>query len=414
MTTTRLIKRLTLVMMLASLAWLAVRVAGRGRFAAPYSSYGAGPEGTLALFQLTRELGFKPQRLAQELTHMPRGTLFTFAGCHGRQTRALLRPEREELARWVAAGGLLIVAGAEHYAPEESGIVFDSNPAVCAPRQANSSESLAARHSILAVPAGPPLTYSLPLTVHSARAVRATFETEATTLLNSELGPLGMTAPLGRGRVVVLGTLDLLTNQGLPQGGAAVVARVLEAFAPAGPVWFDEYHLGLGERRSLIHYFRERKLAPGLIQLCLLTLVFLLARAQRLGKVRNEEPGLAPRRHFRDAMATLYGLSTDKQGTLAIIVQHSAKRIACAFSFPPQGSAEELKHFLHEAGRSQAAAALDRILRLEAPLERHESMLTRSREIHAALHLALADADSLSSGAGEPHSQRAASGRAPP
>ena len=101
------------VLALGALLAMCGRVSDRGRFALSYSTYGAGPEGARAVFELTRASGFEARRWNEDVAELPQpATLVAFGGCDHLQPRPLSRPEREALGRWIEAGGTWIVAGA--------------------------------------------------------------------------------------------------------------------------------------------------------------------------------------------------------------------------------------------------------------------------------------------------------------
>jgi hypothetical protein len=386
-----------------SLLLFATRVSNRGRFSAPYSSYGAGPEGTRALYRLVQELGLVPQRLGHEIAHLEPGTLIAIAGCSGSQVRALLRPEREELTRWVEAGGLLIVAGAEGYLPDTSGLAFDRRADCRDPGQDSwleavlneaSTDKEALPQDIIALPTGAPLAHVLPFPTKRARTLRIGVDSHATELISSAHGPLGLTAPLGRGRVVLLGLPESLTNRRLAIGGGVVLSRLLEAFAPRGPVWFDEYHLGMGERRSLIRYLRDRGYGLVVLQVALVALALLLARTARVGKPR-EVASAAPRRgaSYLQALSRMYEQSGDQAGALKVLARHALARLGRryrAVGVEP----ERVADWLERAGFVAVASCARKIEgHAERPLERGESLLSRARQIEQDLTFAVALGD---------------------
>jgi hypothetical protein len=279
---------------LLTLGWAVERVAARGRFAAPYSIHGGGPSGTRALAELLRSEGFRVRPLTHEIAELGAGTLIAVSGCAAAQLRDLTRLERERLARFVDAGGLLVVVGAFDFIPEALGI-----------RVAERADCLGTPERVSAQAAGAPLAHLLPFPVDAPATLDALPFADATPLLSSGAGALGFTALAGRGRVVVLGIPEALTNRNLALGGGAVTLRLLRAFAPPGPVWFDEFHLGLGERRSLTRYLRDRGLAPSLVQLLLVLVAALGVARLRLLPVR-ERPAAAPRSSLALALARLY------------------------------------------------------------------------------------------------------------
>ena len=113
----------------AALFGMCARVSDRGRFALAYSTYGAGPSGTRALFELVRASGFRAERWNQEISSLPSGSaLVVIGGCDQAQARPLSRPERESLLRWVEAGGVVIIAGASEMAHDSLGGTLDDPP----------------------------------------------------------------------------------------------------------------------------------------------------------------------------------------------------------------------------------------------------------------------------------------------
>jgi hypothetical protein len=389
--------------LLASLVLFAARVSTRGRFSAPYSTYGAGPEGSYALYRLVQESKLVPQRLGHEIARLERGTLIAIAGCNGGQVRELLRPEREELTRWVEAGGLLIVAGAEHYLPESSGLSFAQRANCSDPEKDSWLEGVlkgpaagksALPQDILAIPSGPPLAHVLPFDTKRASTLTMGLDSHATELLSSEHGPLGFTAPMGRGRLVLLGVPESLTNRALAGGGGVVISRLVEAFAPRGPVWFDEYHLGMGERRSLMRYLRERGYGLVALQLALVVLALLFAKTARLGKARVL-PSAAPRKgqSYLQALSSMYERSGDQSGALQVLARHALARLGRryrAVGVEP----EQVADWLERAGFVLVASCARKIEgHAERPLERGESVVNRARKIEEDLTFAVALGD---------------------
>lgn len=393
-----------------------MRVAQRGRYAAPYSTLGGGPDGTLGLMRLTGDLGFDARPLLRELSHLrPPATLVAIGNCPARLVRELSRPEREALLRFVDQGGLLIVAGVDDYLPVEAGLfankratceepkdgatLFDPEPA--APEESDDSpdeqpaqQSKASDQDDLldeeesvpfyvdAEPSGPPLTHMMPFVVTRASTVSANQETEATVLIDSEAGPLGMTTALGRGRVVYLGVPDALTNRDVRSSGGPLFARLLRAFAPRGPVWFDEYHLGSGARRSLVRYLRDLGYGSVLFQLALVVVVAFFATTARLGEPANERvaPPQGTRSHL-SALGMLYLRSKDKRGALGVLGQRALVRIARHYR---TGSVplHELERALQGRGLGAVAGYVTRIRdHAQRSLARGETLEQRAREI---------------------------------
>jgi uncharacterized protein YbaA (DUF1428 family) len=386
---------------LVTLSYAFVRVAARGRFATPYSTYGAGPEGAHALLLLAQRLGYTALPFTRELSDLPRGTLVAFGGCHAVGVRKVSRPEREALQRWVEAGGLLISIGVADVLPQGAGLSFqreqrcaDEGPETALEAWLDGSAreaAQAANAEVVAEAAGPPLSYLLPFSVHEARALRIGHDAEATEILTSSEGTLGLTAPYGRGRVVLLGIPAALTNATLSDGGGLVFARLLRAFAPAGPILFDEYHLGMGERRSLIGYVRDLGYAPPLLQGLLAVIVVLFAFAARVAPAQTTPYG--PKRierSFFDALSALFAQSQDTRAALDLLANAALARIAQSYH-AHEVPAHKLEAWLKLRGLFAVAHYARNIARhATAPLAAGETLTSRAQAIDQDATMAVA------------------------
>ncbi len=393
----KIVFALGLVLAAGMILFACERVAERGRFALPYSTFGAGPDGTRALLRLANSLGFEARAFSHELTHLPaRGTLVAIGGCDQPLAREVSRPEREELMRWIEAGGLLIVAGAEAYLPEATGLSLTLQ-ATCNETDRPSpstDDNLTLPYELEGVPNGPPLTYGEPFMIKRARTVEADEDTEATALINSSYGPLALTTSVGRGRVVLVGSGSPFVNSALGDGGGAMFARLLKAFAGKGPVLFDEYHLGMGERRSLVRYLRDLGLAPLLIQVCLTVLLLLLALGQRLGPPIMESSA-APRvtQRYLQALGELYARTRDAQGALKALADHGIARIARHYRLR-HVPLSEVPQALRAQGLFAVASYAERVAaHASAPMTSTESIVTRARALEQDVRAALVVGD---------------------
>ena len=398
----RALSYLLLPFALITLSYAFVRVAERGRFATPYSTYGAGPEGAHALLLLARGLGYSAEPFTRELGNLPLGTLVTFGGCRAEGVRKVSRPEREALAHWVEAGGLLISIGVADVLPQGAGVLFDGEPRCDEPAPETAFEAWLGgagepphppKPELVAEAAGPPLSYLLPFNVREARPLRLGHDAEGTEILTSEQGTLGLTAPYGRGRVVLLGIPEALTNAAVSDGGGLVFARLLRAFAPKGPVMFDEYHLGMGERRSLIGYVRDLGYAPLLMQGLLAVLATLLSLSARISPVPAPASASKPlrvERSFFEALSALLMQSHDTRAALAALANAAHKRIAHSYharSVPQH----KLEHWLKTRGLFAVAhytRAIERHAR--EPLASGETLESRAQAIDQDTSAAIA------------------------
>jgi hypothetical protein len=380
------------------------RAAERGRFAAPYSTHGGGLQGTHALFQLTRKLGLDAQVLTTEIARLPvHGTLIAIGGCEQKLARELGRPEREALEAWVKAGGLLIVAGAEDYVPVEAGLDLtaiascnkdkDANPVAIDQAFFDEEEDIANMvlpASLEGVPSGAPLTYLEPFVFDEPRLVMSMDEEQTTELVASELGMLAATTPYGRGRVVLIGTAEPFTNAHVDEGGGLLFARLLRAFAGRGPVLFDEFHLGMGERQSIVGYLRERGLGFDLLQLVACIVIALFAQGARLGPaLRHVASPARNTQRYLSALGALFFRTRDVHGALDVLARHGLMRIAKQYR--AHGVAlDELESWLGSQGLSAAAVYAARVRdHAQRPLHSGESLVERAlqleRDVDAAV-----------------------------
>lgn len=107
---------------LAAVGAIATRVTDRGRFALPYSTLSAGPDGTRALMAVLREGGLDAVPWTEDVGRLPPGgALVILGGCDHVGSRAMSRPERERLLEWIEDGGVFIVAGAGGYVDDDLG-----------------------------------------------------------------------------------------------------------------------------------------------------------------------------------------------------------------------------------------------------------------------------------------------------
>ncbi|KAF0162707.1 MAG: hypothetical protein FD160_4145, partial [Caulobacteraceae bacterium] len=315
----RALAALCLVALFATFGFMCQRVAERGRFVRAYSTYGAGADGTRALFLLAERMGGRPTRWSDDLARLPEsgGMLVALGSCESGMARELSRFEASELNAWILRGGVLVVAGARHYLPDGLGVRFEPE-ADCdptwrvGPRDANAEGETAPVpvpvpasgtlvdadvETVWATPAAPPLQglEAIPFQ-HPGRLV-IDVGASATALLTLPDAPTmpdsqvvrvaAVAVARGRGRVIALASGSLFQNKAIATTeGGPVFARLMRAYAPGGPVLFDEYHLGVGERRSFVRYLRQRGATAFLFPIVFAVLVALWRGGTRFGAVR--------------------------------------------------------------------------------------------------------------------------------
>lgn len=403
------------VVVLGAAGLMCQRVGARGRYASEYSTYGAGPDGTRGLFLLAERLGARPERWAEDLGRLPEGGMLVALGsCDQLMRRELGRIERENLAAWVERGGVLVVAGVEDYATSEQlGVELAGDPDVCRPTSgligmlARAEERSRNRkrtdrddgHEVedlpgafaddpagtydevteedelpeqrLAFGAAGPAAGVAPVGMRRALGIDVDEERMSEVLLAFDDGrPAGVRVSVGRGTVIALASASAFTNRDLrDSGGGVLFARLVREHAENGPVLFDEYHLGVGQQRSMMRYLRQVGASAIVVQVLLLVGFALWRVGSRFGGTRRDpppEPGGTV--SYVEGVATLYAKARDPGGAGTIVIRRALARISAHHHLAttdPTRMIELLEQRRHHRA-AQAVAALARMMETEA------------------------------------------------
>lgn len=415
------------------------RVAERGRFASAFSSYGAGPNGTRGLFLLAEAQNARPMRWVEDLAALPDegGMLVALGDCESGMARSLSRYEQHELEQWIAGGGVLLVAGARHYLPKDLGVAFEpsiecaeltpllgkrsrshdaedeheeregspsaeprgNQPATVDSGTGLSELELDDPELVWTSPVGDPLRGLPPIAMHEpgrlvvddddqdSERVLLTMPDAPTMSDSAVQREAAVVIDHGRGHVIALASASMLQNRALAFGdGGVMFARLLAAYAPVGPVLFDEYHLGVGERRSMMRYLRQVGVTPFALQLLLAALIALWRAGARFGALRRKiPPAPAGTASFVSALGGLFSRSSDPLGVLRIL-EHQALAHVAARHHLPQSNSHKLARALADRGLPQAAAAVRRISESERVLMAEKlDLVAVSKRIDAAV-----------------------------
>jgi hypothetical protein len=384
------------------------RVGARGRYATAFSSYGSGPEGTRGLFLLAERLGARPRRWAEDLGRLPpRGMLLALGSCDQLMRRPLSRLERENLKRWVEGGGVLVVAGVDDYARRpDFGVEIVSDPERCRPTEglvgmladaedrgrrrkrpddeqrrldqlpsslrddpAGTYDELTEEDALpparIVVGVGDPLLDAPLAGMRRPLRIDVSSTSESVEILRLD-GPNGETAGVrarvGEGAVIALSSASMFQNRDLgSEQGGVLFARLVRAEAPDGPILFDEYHLGVGQQRSLARYLRQVGMGAVALQLLLLVAFALWRFGARFGGARADpEPEPAGTVSYVEGVGTLYARASDPSGAARILVRRALERIGAHHHLDGR-DAEKLADELDGRRRAAAAAAVRKI-----------------------------------------------------
>ena len=441
-TGTRVLVATATIVGLGALGLVCQRVAARGRYAAAYSTYGAGPQGARGLFLLADSLGARPTRWSEDLARLPpRGMMLALGGCDVMSNREVSKLERDVLGRWVEGGGVLVVAGARDYLSDDLGVSLDRSELDCMPdigwlrdlerkqrereRRARdagpeagtspvpsgndvprpgegeeddpfggTSPAEAARDLVQgdrlpaaqwAVP-GDMLTGLPTIPLRQPATVRLAPDAHATTILVLPSGPAGVVIHRGRGVIVAIASASVLQNREVESGeGAVLFARLVRAYAPRGPILFDEYHLGVGEQRSLMRYVGQVGGAALALQLLVVIALVLWRHGARLGRPRLAPlPPPAGTASYVSAVGALYGKSKDPAGAIAIVVRHALGQVA-AHHHITTAEPGALVKALEERKQAEAVAAVRDIVACVHGVASDTQMVGRARDVDRAV-----------------------------
>lgn len=311
----------------ALLATVGYLTGGSGPTGPASSSYATAPKGLAAYADLLEVQGHPVTRLRTRLHE---------ARLDGEATIVLLDPSlvlREEqiaLGRWLASGGRLIAGGTE---PSWLGGVLDDTPEW-------GSEGPAEARPLAPVPE-----------VGGVGAVRSEQQGAwwsdprgALPILgvagDPEAGALATVVSVGAGRAVLLADASPLQNRLL--GAADNAAFGLAAAGPEGrPVVFSEAVHGYGAEQGLAALPRRWRAALG--GLGLAALVWLVARARRLGPPEDAERALPPPRSAYVHAQAASLARTGAPGSAVAPVRTAARaRLAAGAGLGPGASDEDL------------------------------------------------------------------------
>jgi hypothetical protein len=220
-----------------------------------------------------------------------------------------------------------------------------------------------------------------PIAMRAPATIEVDADVKAVTLLRFEDTPAAVLVSRGRGAVIVLASGSMLRNSALPSGeGGVLFARLIRSYAPQGPILFDEYHLGVGERRSMIRYFRQQGATIIALQLLFIAALWLWRNGARFGGIRVRPPSLPGGvTSYVQAMGNLFRKADDPNGAIALVAKEAIARIAATHHLPIT-DAWSLVSALTRRGHQNAAIAVQDIV------EQSESVKNDSKKLLTAIH----------------------------
>ena len=305
------------------------------------SSYATAPRGLAAFAQLLEDQGHPVRRLRAPLDELELDPEATLVVAGARDLRAA---EAGAVARFVEAGGRLIVAG-DAPGPALRALAGGAD---WSPTSASPARPLAPVPEVSGVG-----------TVAAAGTGSWSDAGASLPVLAGDDAILATVSTQGRGRVVALADASVWDNRRLAEADNAAFG--LAAAGEGGrPVDFAEAHHGYGQARGLaaVPWRWRWALGGGLVAV----LVAMWSRGRRLGPPEDAERDLPPpRRAYVDALAASLVRTRRPAESLAPLQAAARRRVAERAGLAPDAGDEEVRRAAAAIGLS--AADVDALLR---------------------------------------------------
>lgn len=370
------------LLLFGSLGWFLVQGARRAETADVLSTFRASPRGARAVFLLAQELGLDVQRYKHDLEQLPERGAFVLLAVEAKG-RSTLFDEDDEEAQDEGEEGEERYEGFNYFAPRLS---EDEQEALLA--------HVKQGHTLIYVPWGvredPILTaagFSLreaprdlglrtlvaaqpaPYTLGAERIETQVqgwldYSEHAVPLLVDEhlRETVAAVAPYGLGRILVISAPELAMNRALPRAdNARLWTSLLWTASRGGPVYFDEFHHGFSEDRSIVQFALRYQLHFAVGQL-LLGLVCWALALRRFGSPRP--PPRDERQAGMDALlasSRLYREGHHHGYAAHLIAQGLAQELAPAAGLSGTSPLSNIARNLAERGRPELAASLNEV-----------------------------------------------------
>jgi len=300
---------------------------------ASVSTYSTGAGGAQAAFLLLHDLGYRSERWERPPAELPAedadGNILILA-----RPEVVPRPgERDDLLRFVRAGGWIVYAGDHPYLFLKDGMV--SPPSIL------TASNLAADRFSAVSPSR--FTAAAPQITLDAENRWDSLEGAQVPLYGEPDEPVVVTWPLGKGRILWWAAPTPVTNAGITrEGNLPFFLGMVRALRPgASPqsttiLWDEYFH---GYRSSLRGYFAKTAVPWAVLQLGLVAAFVLLAFSRRSGPlfVPAAPARLSPL-EFVDTLGALYERANAGSAAVNVAYRHFrfqlVRRLALAPNTP--------------------------------------------------------------------------------
>ncbi len=392
---------IVVVLVVAAVGFLSSEATRRSQFTTRLSTFSAAPEGGRALYALAERLELQPGRVTHNLEVIPEsGTLVSIAPrASGGSLLSFLFVESaftdkevEAIRRWVEQGNtFVLIAETEPELVKAFALSGNQGPRWWeglgddddgpAGRRGGDEEPEAARswppETILGTP-----TAAASGVFSGVRTVEVGQRTPEVRFMSFNTGNTEVTegitgyAPLivtdagdvvaaqvavGAGRFVVLRSTWPATNAGLSrEDNAVMLAQLLGAHRgggdPQAGLWFDEYHHGFANDRSLAGYLRDSSLWVVVCQLGFLLLVIGWRVQQRFGfPLPLYEEEMRGSGDYLKAMSHIYRRGGHASHAVAVMLDDLDRRLVDHHRMRPGLAGDALARALTAEGHIEVA-----------------------------------------------------------
>lgn len=346
------------------------------------TSHGSGPDGLLALYDWTSQLGFPEERLTNSY-HL--GNVSTLISVDN--VDPMSGDDAEETATFVHGGGTLILGmGLTNLQNDAALLVLLGATTGISTQQAELDTTARIVNILtpvhLADGGHVPVTEPFEVNVNGA-----------TTILDSRDGPVGQRFQFGSGTVYLIGADDPFENAGLRQGDSADLVLSMLGSHGSGIVAFDDYHLGAATAAALdpTNPFAQLSWTSPLglaLLACVLTIMVALATGgRRLGKPVHTDADVVPSvDSYVRSMAQLFQRSARRGGVAHRYAEDLKRRLGRASGadprLPDEAFLEQLERFDPSLGET-TTEVLSRARRLASGTPSDTDLVALARDVHA-------------------------------
>ena len=256
----------------------------------PLGARAYGVTGSVALVRWVQALGYETRIVEGRPYRLPDDMRLLFL-LQPNAVYTLSDGEKEEVLRWVHAGGTLALAVEEHVSypitrrgpPQDA----DGDSSLLEAFGLHLSSDIASSGDLMTVTMRQPLSPQPQVGKFAVRTLDALKTPEdAQVVASAGKSAVIASRQVGNGRVIAFSTTYPFTNDGLrDDGNARLVLSLLHVAPEASVVGFDEYHHGSRQTPSILTWLLTAPAGQGTALALALLMVYIVWTGRRFGRV---------------------------------------------------------------------------------------------------------------------------------